>query len=53
MRGLIKWLMVVQVYAIAHIAINFGFYIFILLNSFFLTFSLHATCVSACVHVLD
>ncbi len=35
MRGLIKWLMLVQVYAIAHIAINLGFHIFILLNSFF------------------
>ncbi len=39
-RGLNKWLMVVQVYAIAHIAINLGFHIFILLNSSFLTFSL-------------
>ncbi len=30
MRGLIKWLMVVQVYAIAHIAVNLEFHIFIL-----------------------
>ncbi len=35
MRGLNKWLMVVQVYAIAHIAVNLGFHIFILLNLFF------------------
>ncbi len=34
MRGLNKLLMVVQVYAITHTAINLGFYIFILLNSF-------------------
>ncbi len=52
MRGLNKWLMVVQVYAIAHIAVNLGFHIFILLNSFFPN-SLNATCVNVCVHVLD
>ncbi len=34
-RGLIKWLLVVQVYAITNIAISLGFHIFILLNSFF------------------
>ncbi len=33
--GGLKWLMVVQVYAIAHIAVNMGFHIFILLNSSF------------------
>ncbi len=32
MRGLNKSLMVVQVYAIAHIAVNVGYHIFILLN---------------------
>ncbi len=31
MRVLKKWLMVVQVYAIAHIAVNVGFHILILL----------------------
>ncbi len=47
MQGLIKWLKVFQVYAIAHIAINLGFHIFILLNSSFLQR------VNVCVHVLD
>ncbi len=52
MRGLIKWLMVLQVYAI----VNLGFHIFILLNSFFPHFL--SSCnlcewVSACVYVLD
>ncbi len=32
MRGLNKRLMVVQVYAIAHIAVNVVYHIFILLN---------------------
>ncbi len=56
MRGLIKWLMVLQVNAIAHIAVNLGFHIFILLNSFFPHFL--SSCnlcewVSVCVYVLD
>ncbi len=49
MRGLIKWLMVVQVYVIAHIAINLGFHIFT--HSFLTFFS--ETCVNVCVYVLD
>ncbi len=54
MRVLNKWL-IVHVYAIANIAINLRFYIFILLNLSFLTLSLSAKCecVNACVHVLD
>ncbi len=43
---------VVQVYAIAHIAINVGHHIFILLTHPFLTFSLLQR-VNVCVHVLD
>ncbi len=50
MRGLNKWLMVVQVYAIAHITVNVGYHILILLNSSFPYF-LSSTC--ECVHVLD
>ncbi len=48
-------MMVVQVYAIAHIAVNWDF-TFHSLTHPFLTFSISATCVecvSACVHVLD
>ncbi len=55
-QGLNRWLMVVQVYAIAHIAINLGFHVFILLNSSFpqfLSFCNFCECVNACVHVLD
>ncbi len=33
MQGIIKWLMVVQVYAIAHIDISMGFHILIVLYS--------------------
>ncbi len=43
---------VVQVYAIAHIAIHLGFHIFILLNSYFPYFLSSAPCVNVCVHVL-
>ncbi len=35
MRGLNKFLIVVQVYAISNIAINLGFHILIILNSSF------------------
>ena len=56
MRGLIKWLMVVHVYAISRIAVNLGFHIFILLNSLFpnvLSSCNLCECVSACAYVLD
>ncbi len=48
----------VQVYVLAHIAVNLGFHIFILLNSFFPQFLSYCIvwmceCVNACVHVLD
>ncbi len=56
MQGLNKWLIVVQVYAIAHIAKSLGFHISILLNSFFphlfSSCNLYG-CVNVCVHVLD
>ncbi len=32
MRVLNKWLMIVQVYAIEHIAVNVGYHILVLLN---------------------
>ncbi len=55
MRGLLKWLMVVRVYAIAYISINLGFHILIFLNSFYphiLSSCNVCECVSACVYVL-
>ncbi len=57
MRGLNKWLMVVQVYAIAHIAVNMGFHIFILLNSsfpYFLSFCnvWMCECMCSCVRLV-
>ncbi len=56
MRGLNKWLMVVQDYAIAHIAIILGFHIFILLNSSFphvLSSCNLSECVNACDYMVD
>ena len=56
MRGLIKWLMFVHVYAISRIAVNLGFHIFIFLNPFFPNFLSSCNlceCVRACAYVLD
>ncbi len=57
MRGLNKWLMVVQVYAIAHIAVNLGFHIFILLNLSFPNFLsvcnvYECECMCSCVRLV-
>ncbi len=45
--------MVVQVYAIGHIAVNLGFHIFILFKLILSSLSLFLQRVNACVHVLD